>query len=535
MQSNLNSLLLFLLLGMGLGIVGVWMLIRGHWPHRTGNTPHCRKCDYILIGNDSGVCPECGTKLTPESIIHGERHIRPRRIFGGAMLLLLGLLTAGIFVADRVGHIQWHHYWPFGWVLHDLSSSSGSVSERAFFELTRRENSRSLSAQQKSDWVDKMLKDLGLPAQRPDGLAEFWLLHQWFDLESRAKNGSLSTAQLIHWADRNIEMLKARRWLHMESSLVAELWRLLPDARISPAQHNAAIELALARQNDSVIYQGGEVWMDMLADQWAAHNLTAEQETRFFDNMLRLALKTRPQVNPGSRVPYIIEHSGRGPNAWQSRIAILGQWVDGKKVGENGGSSGGSIGDGSFGTTIGPQPPGHHQLRIQISVKIGGGDMWNPQTPIFKTRELSLTSDFEVLPQVHPIALVKSPDAATMAKCIRAEDFRIEPNSDYWLDGEIVFAQLPVNGAFDVFARTHDGREYALGHAYATKGRGGSYGIGVMTQGTRPTTLPTTIDIILRSSPAAAEETIDMTEIWDGQIVIPNVPVKAPTTQPSGH
>lgn len=34
------------------------------WLRRGGSEPgHCRKCDYDLTGNISGVCPECGTAI----------------------------------------------------------------------------------------------------------------------------------------------------------------------------------------------------------------------------------------------------------------------------------------------------------------------------------------------------------------------------------------------------------------------------------------------------------------------------------------
>ena len=33
-------------------------------PKRPG---HCLKCDYNLIGNESGVCPECGTSILQQS------------------------------------------------------------------------------------------------------------------------------------------------------------------------------------------------------------------------------------------------------------------------------------------------------------------------------------------------------------------------------------------------------------------------------------------------------------------------------------
>ena len=35
------------------------------WLKRRRRAPpgHCQKCDYDLTGNESGICPECGTKI----------------------------------------------------------------------------------------------------------------------------------------------------------------------------------------------------------------------------------------------------------------------------------------------------------------------------------------------------------------------------------------------------------------------------------------------------------------------------------------
>jgi hypothetical protein len=46
------------------GIAGA--CIGAYWAARRRSRlgpPRCHKCDYLLIGNVSGVCPECGTKI----------------------------------------------------------------------------------------------------------------------------------------------------------------------------------------------------------------------------------------------------------------------------------------------------------------------------------------------------------------------------------------------------------------------------------------------------------------------------------------
>ena len=56
----------------------VWSLLR-LWQRRRDrdNRPRCVRCGYLLIGNVSGICPECG-----ESVSEGESGVRDRDITG---------------------------------------------------------------------------------------------------------------------------------------------------------------------------------------------------------------------------------------------------------------------------------------------------------------------------------------------------------------------------------------------------------------------------------------------------------------------
>ncbi|UCE59550.1 MAG: hypothetical protein JSU63_19165 [Phycisphaerales bacterium] len=55
-------MLLALFIGFGLlsaAVLFIW------WRHTRRPPPgYCRKCSYDLTGNTSGVCPECGTRIT---------------------------------------------------------------------------------------------------------------------------------------------------------------------------------------------------------------------------------------------------------------------------------------------------------------------------------------------------------------------------------------------------------------------------------------------------------------------------------------
>jgi hypothetical protein len=89
-------------------------------------------------------------------------------------------------------------------------------------------------------------------------------------------------------------------------------------------------------------------------------------------------------------------------------------------------------------------------------------------------------------------------------------------------------APLPVDVAFDVFLR-FDGREYPAGGISFRAGVPSGYGTGVRNI---PINAPASVDVILRSSPDVARETIDLTQIWTGQIIYPNVPLVGATPTP---
>ena len=43
------------------GLVGLFFLLGAKQPVKG----HCTNCDYNLTGNTSGICPECGTPISP--------------------------------------------------------------------------------------------------------------------------------------------------------------------------------------------------------------------------------------------------------------------------------------------------------------------------------------------------------------------------------------------------------------------------------------------------------------------------------------
>jgi hypothetical protein len=135
---------IFLLIFLPL-VLAVPLLIRGR-RRRVGSEPHCRKCDYLLHGIESERCPECGSALSPKTIVHGERRRRVPSFIGGWLLLLLGLAIVIAAATVQVQQIDWYEYEPTHFVLKDLASQNNATVIKAWHELTRRDALGSLSA-----------------------------------------------------------------------------------------------------------------------------------------------------------------------------------------------------------------------------------------------------------------------------------------------------------------------------------------------------------------------------------------------------
>src|SRR5260221_7235997 len=133
----LSALITIALIIAALGLI---VTKRSVWPKRTGPTPHCRNCDYLLVGGVSDRCPECGTQLDCRSIVHGERHRRPGRALLGAALLFSGLALIVTFSVGKLANVNWYPYKPFSWLLKDLESPNTAVVDPAWLEVHRRMN-----------------------------------------------------------------------------------------------------------------------------------------------------------------------------------------------------------------------------------------------------------------------------------------------------------------------------------------------------------------------------------------------------------
>ncbi len=313
-----------------------------------------------------------------------------------------------------------------------------------------------------------------------------------------------------------------------------ELQRRLADGSVSAAQQNRLVERALREQQAG----GGptgymSAMIDFLGKRYLDHKMSPAQSDAFFANAMKLQLDVRPVVGQNDPVPFRISAIGHGPlEGWWMRMSEQGCWVDDRSINQGTMSSTGGFSGSTTTTNLTPQPPGKHRLRIQMQVGAGTGNFPRFDDPLDHPRTIDLTADFQVIVGKVSIQWTSSPDVATVGRRLMASNFRIDSDASMALTGQIGVVSPPANLAFDVFARV-DGKEYPLGGVSFHQNSAASAIYQVSSQSLPPGDLRQ-IDIILRSSARVAKQTIDFTTAWEGEVVIPNVPVRQPPASRPG-
>jgi hypothetical protein len=270
-----------------------------------------------------------------------------------------------------------------------------------------------------------------------------------------------------------------------------------------------------------------------LAGRFLDHKLTAAQADAFFNGMLTTQLLVRPVVGSTNRVPYRIAGTGRGLDGWWMRMRMIEAHVDDGPAQYLGGAIGSNFQGGwTSGSTLPPvHAPGTHHVRVKIEIAAdvdrGNGVNWNDNTPVARRMTRDLSANFQVIDGQAPIQTVAQPDASVLRPLLKV---RFDPNLSDPRAWEMMVdaAALPVNVAFDIFVRIN-GHEHPAGTVTIPKGMPGGYGNSVRDV---PPDWPAHADVIFRTSQAAARDTVDLTQIWQGEVVLPNVPLPRHNTRP---
>jgi len=321
----------------------------------------------------------------------------------------------------------------------------------------------------------------------------------------------------------------------VQENALRELERRYDGGSLSPGIRNQAIGFALTQQAAARPTRVTSLLVDYLGRHWAAGEMTDAQKQRFFRQLVRINLIAHPQIAAGDAVSCVQDYTFWSPRAdgkkdfWVTLYNPVAT-IDAVRASVSNGGGGAVNGVGSTGRselTMPAQGVGSHSIQITQPINVFEGKFMggrNERTLLYhEDRKLQASIGVLADPPPNLIKLNNDPAlAGTIRACIKLGRFEYYRQSEhsFHVEMDVEFEKLPANIAFEVIAR-FNGKEYLLSPLKALQNMAG----GEEPSGDLPVdSLPAVCDLILRADPKIARETGDMNEIWNGQIVLPNVP-----------
>jgi len=261
-------------------------------------------------------------------------------------------------------------------------------------------------------------------------------------------------------------------------------------------------------------------------------SLSEQQEKRFLRQLLQFELVVRPKVVLGDPIPYDVKR-WRG-YAHHSALWVFASpcdwpdvWLDGRRVEPSWGRASHvpplpKLGGPSLTRS---EEPGTHTLTVKSTVTVECRklpEMANPSHPLHES-DVLLEATVEVL-AVEPEGYMRLVDAPSTKDELLAA---VTPIGFFWsarredvLEIQLNLADLPVNVASDMFVRIDD-REYAFTKLLARTSA--TYETHIRERCKAPR--KNAYDLVIRSNQGLARNTVDMFEIFEGELVYEDVPV----------
>jgi hypothetical protein len=296
-------------------------------------------------------------------------------------------------------------------------------------------------------------------------------------------------------------------------------------------------------------------WGDFIDNAWSLNKLSTPRLNKYFDQALAssMRLDAREQITRGDRLYYWIRSGNARVYSRSSNLTVnvslksvdLGAWHHPADGGGGGGMMLSPTGGGGYGTAVYFRPgetdqlaEGANPLVMRFEATISKG--YNG-SPIYKTT-LDLKGTVTVRPKGDSTVTINR-DPSLRPAMEKAISVRDASYGQSWNPKSLnvtvsIAAPIPAGIGYDVYT-TIGGKEYKIG-SFARPARNGpnvSQGFGFGGHDIPPFD-DSTIDLVLKPSVDAAIGTSDTFEIWDGQIIVKDVPVKrmppATTTKTSG-
>jgi hypothetical protein len=298
-------------------------------------------------------------------------------------------------------------------------------------------------------------------------------------------------------------------------------------------------DIALAEQATTNQTQLTNQLISFLESQYFAGHLTDSQKTRFGQQALRLTLNVRPIVVLGYDVPFVIENHCRVTAApfWVRTTGTDSEaTLDGKKIHGLSGSSSTTAGLGSSSSTASTfrcSTVGKHLFVQSVHAELHTGtfDSNDPKNLVFQ-QICTLSAPFEIVaqPPTGDFTIIDDPTLHNPIQSkIYPRRFTIGLHNGY-LQGDVKIDSPPADLAFEAIGRLGD-RQISLGSIVCKNGTNVDYGIGGFAKNLLPGSQPAAIDLILRSSEKVGHQTIDLHDMWKGEIIFSNVPLQIDPNQ----
>jgi len=483
-----------LLILAGAFLLGLVLAGLGWRGKRINDHPICRGCGFDLSGvlPDGITCPECGAGLKREkSVRKGARRRRWVVVSVGAVMVVLPLLSGGTVGYAALTGTDLNRYKPVGLLRWETQNAGADSADAAAAELARRYQDGELDADARASLVDFIL------TIQPDR-SSYW-------------NDSFGSVIDAAHAAGDVSDETFQIFLESAAILDYKVRRQIGIGELIPV----VADLAESRLGGAGMTMG---------HYWVRRATIGGQPARVQGGMV---------FGAGGPEPHMIE-----------RDAQVG-WV---YLFGNGGGWGGQQQKGSSGISFLVEQPeglgaGVHTLELELLARVieqtGAMAMtWNPpkgENPEgFK--KSSVTLDFRVVEEDPIERVASSPEVdeqltnSILVSSTSASRSLLSTNT--WI--HLTFTNAPVDFAFDATLRQGE-REWPLGHL--TSGRlasqMNSWGEtdAAYLQGETKGLGAEPVDLILTPSTEVARQTIDMTRIYGGEVIIEGIDIR---TQNSG-
>lgn len=293
------------------------------------------------------------------------------------------------------------------------------------------------------------------------------------------------------------------------------------------------------------------LWGDVFEAAHTANAVTAEQWKQYVYKAPQWTLDARPRVRQGA--PLAVRFSrddarlGTNTQMWFN-YTYTDVLIDGKPCsrsvrGSGGGSNLSVGGGGSSSQTVEPDDaamkdlaPGPHRVTVRMEIRLYDLPYAAAQTATpLVTQTIALDSDWELVNEP-TVRVVTDPSLRpAVEKSVRITRVARQAYDPDHISVEVEASSPPVGLGYAVILRAGN-REHNVGSvsfkavpASAKMGGGHSWHTGSQVRDLKADVC----DVILRPSLNAVEATVDLTEMWDGELVFKDVKIEGPKRSPT--